>query len=210
MFRLLIATGQRREEVAGLDWYELDRKSQTWTLPAERAKNGQAHIVPLNALAVAELDTLATKLVDAENDSDAETSWPARGLVFTTTGKTAASGHSRGKSRLDKEVETTLSGRAARTGKPQHPIAAWRIHDVRRTVATGLQRLGIRFEVTEAVLNHVSGSRSGVAGVYQRHDWKEEKRMALLAWGSHLNSLISPTSGSNIYKLPTASRSALS
>ena len=56
------------------------------------------------------------------------------------------------------------------------------MHDLRRTVATGLQRLGVRLEVTEAVLNHISGSRGGIAGVYQRHDWAPEKRLALEAW----------------------------
>jgi hypothetical protein len=56
----------------------------------------------------------------------------------------------------------------------------------RRTLATGLQRLGVRLEVTEAVLNHLSGSRAGVVGIYQRHDWAEEKRVALDAWSAHL------------------------
>lgn len=59
----------------------------------------------------------------------------------------------------------------------------WTLHDLRRTVATGLQRQGVRLEVTEAVLNHVSGSRGGIVGVYQRHAWAEEKRGALEAWG---------------------------
>jgi integrase len=63
-------------------------------------------------------------------------------------------------------------------------------HDLRRTVATGLQRLGVRLEVTEAVLNHVSGSRAGVVGVYQRHTWSEEKRAALAAWASHIGRLV--------------------
>src|SRR3546814_14570287 len=66
------------------------------------------------------------------------------------------------------------------------PLPPWRLHDLRRTLATNFQRLGVRFEVTEAVLNHVSGSRAGVAGVYQRHDWKDEKRNALNDWNKHL------------------------
>src|SRR3954447_17811658 len=56
----------------------------------------------------------------------------------------------------------------------------------RRTLATGLQRLGVRLEVSEAVLNHLSGSRAGIVGIYQRHDWAEEKRAALDAWSAHL------------------------
>ena len=64
--------------------------------------------------------------------------------------------------------------------------SGWWLHDLRRTLATGLQRLGVRLEVTEAVLNHLSGSRAGVVGIYQRHDWAEEKRAALDAWSAHL------------------------
>ena len=65
-------------------------------------------------------------------------------------------------------------------------IVPWRLRDLRRTLATGFQRLGVRFEVTEAVLNHVGGSRAGVAGIYQRHDWKAEKREALDLWNNHV------------------------
>jgi hypothetical protein len=70
------------------------------------------------------------------------------------------------------------------------PLASWSLPDLRRTVATGLQRLGVRLEVTEAVLNHVSGSRGGIAGVYQRHDWASEKRAALDAWGGHIMAVV--------------------
>jgi integrase len=66
----------------------------------------------------------------------------------------------------------------------------WVLHDLRRTVATGLQRLGVRLEVTEAVLNHTSGSRAGIVGVYQRHDWADEKRDALQRWADHLDTLV--------------------
>jgi integrase len=66
----------------------------------------------------------------------------------------------------------------------------WRLHDLRRTMATGLQRLGVRLEVTEAVLNHIAGSRAGIVGVYQRHAWSEEKRVALNAWGEHVAAII--------------------
>jgi len=65
-------------------------------------------------------------------------------------------------------------------------VSGWWLHDLRRTLATGLQRLGVRLEVTEAVLNHLSGSRAGVVGIYQRHDWAQEKRAALDAWSAHL------------------------
>ena len=81
-------------------------------------------------------------------------------------------------------------------------LAPWSVHDLRRTLATGLQRLGVRLEVTEAVLNHISGSRAGIAGVYQRHDWAMEKRAALDAWAAHVHAVAeqrSPTG--NVVKL---------
>ena len=169
MFRLLILTGQRRSEVAGMLWQELDRKSTIWTIAADRAKNGAAHIVPLAPAAIAELDALA-----------GGKEWPARGPVLTTTGKTPVSGITKAKKALDAAIARANDGA---------PLYAWRIHDLRRTFATGLQRLGIRFEVTEAVLNHISGSKGGVAGIYQRHDWKDEKTAALIAWAEHIAAL---------------------
>jgi hypothetical protein len=84
-------------------------------------------------------------------------------------------------------------------------VDPWRLHDIRRTVATGLQRLGVRFEVTEAVLNHVSGSKGGVAGVYQRHDWADEKRSALEAWAGHVEQLIRGITATNVVRMEARS-----
>ncbi len=182
-FRLLILTGQRRSEVAGLNWSELDRATATWTLPAARAKNDAAQIVPLSVQAVLELDRLA------KGDK-----WPKAGLVLTTTGKTPISGMSKAKAALDTAIAEQREGKA---------LPDWRIHDLRRTLATGLQRLGVRFEVTEAVLNHVSGSRAGVAGIYQRHDWKDEKRSALDAWARHVAAILQPADAGNVVQLQT-------
>jgi integrase len=167
LFRLLILTGQRREEVAGMDWSELDRETASWLIRSYRTKNRKAQLVPLSGVAVEIVDKLA---------DDQE--WPRSGYLFSTTGKTPVSGFSKAKRRLDELMAELLDER----------FSPWRAHDVRRTVATGLQRLGIRFEVTEAILNHVSGSRSGVAGVYQRYDWAFEKRGALDAWAAHVES----------------------
>jgi integrase len=120
--------------------------------------------------------------------------WPSKGLVFTTTGRTPISGFSRAKQHLDAAMLKIAKAQAVGAGKDPESvcIADWRIHDLRRTMATGFQKLGIRFEVTEATLNHVSGmSRAGVAGVYQQHDWKEEKRDALEKWAQHCEHLLS-------------------
>lgn len=166
--RLLIVTGQRREEVSSLSWDELDRGERLWTLPGNRAKNGEPNRIPLNGLAMAVLDELA-----------AGPEWPRKGKVFQTSTGGSFTGYDKGKKKLDQLIEED-SG---------EPLAPWRLHDLRRTLATGFQRLGVRFEVTEAVLNHVGGSRAGVAGIYQRHDWKEEKRQALADWNHHLLSI---------------------
>lgn len=174
-YRLLIATGQRRDEVAQLDWGEIDQDTAVWTLPGARAKNGEQHFVPLSPLAIATLSAVAGK-----------EKWPKRGWVFSTNGKVPISGFSKAKSRLDTAMRALV---IKVEGDDAPAIPAWRVHDIRRTVATGFQRLGVRFEVTEAVLNHISGSRSGIAGVYQRHDWKEEKRAALDAWSTKILSL---------------------
>ena len=77
----------------------------------------------------------------------------------------------------------------------------WRLHDLRRTVASGLQRLGIALPVTEKVLNHVSGSFGGVVGVYQRHEYAEEKRAALEAWANLLGQIVSGRPAGNVVPL---------
>ena len=167
--RLLMVTGQRREEVSGLAWEELDRAERMWTLPGERTKNGEPNYIPLNDLAISVLDEVA-----------GEEKWPRRGRTFPTSTGGAFSGFAKGKLKIDGLIEQDGGD----------PMPDWRLHDLRRTVATGLQRLGVRFEVTEAILNHVGASRAGVAGIYQRHDWKKEKAEALRDWSAHVEELI--------------------
>lgn len=167
--RLLITSGQRREEVSGMRWEELDRDEKLWTLPGARAKNGDPNRIPLNTLALAELDRQARGEI-----------WPKRGRVFATASGAGFTGYAKGKIKLDTLIAE----------KRDDALPPWRLHDLRRTLATNFQKLGVRFEVTEAVLNHVGGSRAGVAGIYQRHDWKEEKRQALDDWNDHLARIL--------------------
>jgi integrase len=94
--------------------------------------------------------------------------------VVTLSGTKPINGWSKPKSRLD-----AVSG-----------ITGWRLHDIRRTLATGCQRLGVELPVTEAILGHTSGSRGGIVGVYQRHDYADEKRVVLEAWGAHVTTLV--------------------
>lgn len=199
-FRLLIVTGQRRSEVAGLSWAELDRPSASWTIPAARAKNRVTHLVPLNALAIGELDRLAGIPPDCLTPE-----WPKTGLVLTTTGSTPISGINKAKVALDRAIADEGQQGSSESGAALDP---WRIHDLRRSLATGFQRLGVRFEVTEATLNHVSGAKGGIAGVYQRHDWKDEKRVALEAWGRHILSLSSNHAAANVVPLKQVQKSA--
>lgn len=184
MVRMLILTGQRRNEVSDLPWQEIDRSEALWSLPAARAKNGEAAYIPLSSLAIDELGSIAKRKKKAD--------WPRTGFVFTTTGSSPVSGFSRAKSRLDKLITKANDG---------NPLDEWTLHDLRRTLTTGMQRLGVRFEVTEAILNHKSGSRSGVAGVYQRHDWAPEKRAALDAWARHITAICEGAEGSNVVRL---------
>jgi integrase len=158
--KLLILTGQRRNEIAGLHWGEIDLEERLLHLPAARTKNGRAHDVPLSALALATIAGIP-RLVDAD-------------LVFTRRRKPiTAFGWL--KLRLDADSS----------------VSEWTLHDLRRTVASGLQRLGVRLEVTEAVLNHRSGSTAGIVGVYQRHDYAVEKRDALQRWADYVDAIVS-------------------
>jgi hypothetical protein len=93
---------------------------------------------------------------------------------------------SQAKRALDEAITHARTQTAAASGTTAAPLVPWTLHDLRRTVATGLQRLGVCLEVTGGVLNHISGSRGGIAGVYQRHDWADEKRTALDAWATHV------------------------
>ena len=106
------------------------------------------------------------------------------GLVFTTTGKTPISGYSKGKARLDEIVRAVAAEEGCSVPDP------WRFHDLRRTAATGLARLGQPVHVVEAILNHRSGTISGVAAIYNRHSYGEEKRRALEAWSNHVAEVI--------------------
>jgi integrase len=104
---------------------------------------------------------------------EAATRYKGNPLVFPGE-RGAFSGWSKSKERLDRD-----SG-----------VKDWRLHDLRRTAATGLQMLGVRLEVTESVLNHIAGSRAGIVGVYQKHTYADEKRTALAAWGTHVEAIV--------------------
>src|SRR6516164_9556971 len=185
----------RRGEVAGMTWGELSDDLTIWSLPAERTKNGIAHNVPLS--------TPIRDLLKPFMREDPKKHHATGQLVFPGIAGTPFAGWSKAKVALDKAI-MARRGKAAETGgKPPAPLTPWNVLDLSRTVATGLQRLGVRLEVTEAVLNHISGSRGGIAGVYQRHDWASEKRAALGAWSTHvLRCVAGRIASDNIVALP--------
>lgn len=169
--KILLLTGQRLGEIAQITDSEIT--GDLWHLSAARTKNGRAHDVPLSRPA---RDVLA----GVERISG------KAGLVFTTTGETPVSGFFKARAHLHNamtEVASKESGEAVE-------IPHWTFHDLRRTCATGMARLGIPVRVTEAVLNHVSGTGGGIVGVYQRHDYADEKRQALEAWARHVLALV--------------------
>ncbi|CDX62385.1 putative DNA integration/recombination/inversion protein [Mesorhizobium plurifarium] len=160
MTQLLLLTGQRRDEIAELKWSEISDDLDAITLEASRTKNSRPHIVPIAPLAKTIISRLP-RIVDADGELSE--------YVFTTTAATPFSGFSNGKKALDKHC-----------GEPALPD--WHLHDLRRTCATELAKLGIKQEVTEAVLNHKTGKVSGVAAIYNRYDYQDEKREALEQW----------------------------
>jgi integrase len=166
VYKLLLLTGQRcHEEVAAMTWREVDLAKTVWTIPADHAKNGREHEVDLSPQALAVLDSLL---------------FERKGLVFTTTGKTAVSGFSHVKARID----TLMTASLGRELKP------WRNHDLRRTMATLMgEELEIDPGVIERVLNHISGSQGGLQGIYQRQQYRQKRKQALHSWGAWIEQL---------------------
>jgi len=188
-FSLALLTGQRRDEVAGLRWDEIDETERMWTLPATRTKSGRAHIVPLAPLAMsflerAKADRLAAFAACADEKKKIGP------YVFTTTFSTPISGYSRAKLRLDRAVN------AARKAQGLNELPPWRIHDLRRTVATHLSALNIDKAVIAKVLNHAP---SGVTDRhYNQYEYLPEKRHALEAWAQRIDESATPRPGNAI------------
>ena len=195
-YRLAIFTGKRRSELARMEWSELDREAKEWLIPGKRTKNGVADLVPLTDGMIGQLDALA-EAASLRGEEAGSEEWPTSGFVLSRDGKAPIGNHSKVKRLLDEAV-----------AKSRHdtPLPHWTFHDLRRTVGTGMQKLGVRFEVTEALLNHTGRSRAGVAGIYQRHDWKSEKREALTKWTTHVRQLAARADAPKVVSIEAARR----
>jgi integrase len=169
--KLMLLTGQRHGEVVGMRRSEIS--GDVWVLPPERTKNKRQHDVPLSTQALAIID--AMPVITGEKD-----------FVFTSSKTRRLGNFSRAKLAIDARM------------KPDQP---WVLHDLRRTVASGMARLGIKLPVIEKILNHASGSFRGIVGVYQRHDFAAEKRLALQNWADHIDSIVSGKPVSKVVKL---------
>jgi integrase len=160
--KLLLLTGQRRSECAGMRRSEI--VGDTWSLAPERTKNRQRHEVPLSAQALAIVESM-----------------PEISDYVFTSGAAPFDHFDRAKRAIDAHMQ---------------PAVPWVTHDLRRTCASGLQRLGVQLPVIEKVLNHSSGSFRGVVGTYQKYSFADEKRRALQAWADHVDAVVrgEPTS----------------
>ncbi|MHC2514597.1 tyrosine-type recombinase/integrase [Bradyrhizobium diazoefficiens] len=167
---LLLLSAQRLNEVGDMEWSELELTSDTptWTLPGARAKNGRAHAVPLAPISV-EILTSMDRVKDTPR-------------VFASFSAAHA------KTRIDEVMlEIAREDAAAGGDNPEEvKIEPWRLHDLRRTAATTMPRLGVDIVTVERVLNH---QMRGVMAVYQRHSFAQEKRHALNVWADFLADL---------------------
>jgi integrase len=161
--KLLALTGCRREEIGGLRWSEIDLANRVVTLPAVRVKNKRSFILPLAPLALSVIET-APRLVDRDH-------------VFGSRSSAGFTDWAGAKHSLDER----LAGKITKE---------WRLHDLRRTLAMRMADLGVQPHIIEAVLNHVSGHKAGVAGIYNRSLYEREVRNALALWADHVSSIV--------------------
>jgi integrase len=160
IIKLLVLLGARRAEIGGMRWSEFDLDAGTWTLPSSRSKNKRSLILPLPPLALSIIAAVPRRNVDQLFG------WSPNGFAWW----------GQAKREFDARIEP--------------PLKAWRVHDLRRTCATGLGNLGVQPHVIEAALNHASGHKAGVAGTYNRSPYEREVRAALAMWDDHVRALV--------------------
>ena len=169
--RLLILLGSRRQEIGGMRWSEFDLNAGTWTLPKERSKNHRAHTITLPPVA---LDIIRSV---------------PRGERDHLFGERAGSGFT-GWSNAKTELDRRLDG-----------VAPWKLHDLRRSVATKMADIDIEPHHVEAVLNHYSGHRRGPHGVYNKSAYERQVKAALVRWSEHLLVLVEGRASDNVVAL---------
>jgi integrase len=174
LFKLLLLTGQRRSEVAGIrqsELTDLDGEKPSWQIPSNRTKNGRPHVVSLSKPVV---EILKNRPVIGDE-----------GLLLTTTGNTGVTGFSKAKKHVDAWIKAKLEK------EEQRPMPDWDLHDLRRTMVTMMNdRLGIAPHIVEACVNHISGgAKAGIAGVYNKAMYMDGRKEAFEAWAWYLKSI---------------------
>jgi integrase len=160
--RLLILTGCRRIEIGGMRWSEIDFQEGTWTLPKARSKNKHAHTLPLTPLMMEIIKAVPRQV--------------GRDCLFGARTEYGFSVWEQARSLFDKR----LSG----------DMEPWRLHDIRRSVATGMADIGIAPHIIETVLNHRSGHKGGIAGIYNRSSYQRDVAAAIVRWSDHIRDLM--------------------
>lgn len=169
--KLLILTGGRNMEVRGARWSEFDLEARRWTIPAERSKNGRPHTVYLT-------DLMMKLLNEVPRFKDVDLVFPAAGNADRPM-----SGDQKVKDRVARRMREALS--EADANEPEN----WCLHDFRRSIATGLQRLGFRPDIADQVIGHVGSTRGGAGAHYLHHGYDNERKHALTAWSTHIAGL---------------------
>ena len=180
LMHFLILTGQRRGEVAAMRWEDYDKEKKLWTLPRESTKSDRRHEVPLSDMAIEILE-------NAPNLGE---------YIFTNSGDYPFANFSRDKRELDSKLK------ALRAEDNQPPMPKWRIHDLRRTCASGMAGLEVFPHVVEKILNHTSGTISGVAAIYNRYQYAGEMRAALNLWDQNIRKILELEPSKSVIRIP--------
>jgi integrase len=185
LFRMLVLTGQRKSEVAEAQWSEFDLERKLWTIPAERMKADAPHVVPLTDDVIAILDALP-RFKKGDH------------LFSLTFGEKPVNGFSKAKANLDKAIITELrKGTDEAKAREKIKLDPFVIHDIRRTMRTGLSALPIPPDVAELIIAH---ARPGLRRVYDQYSFEVEKRHALELWAGRLRDIVQPAPA-NVVKL---------
>ena len=173
--KLLMLTGCRRKEVGDMAESEFNRNTGVWTIPASRTKNKHAHALPLPPAAWEIIDTVPRPR-------------GSRDFLFGLRGDDGFNNWSKAKHIFDAKLGDA--------------VGEWKLHDLRRSVATGMADIGIQPHIIETVLNHRSGHKSGVAGIYNRSSYDREVKTALALWADHIHSIANAGTERKIIQYP--------
>lgn len=187
LVNFLLLTGQRRSEAASMRWSDYDRKRKIWVLPREHTKSDRAHEVPLCDKAI-EIIESAPKMGD---------------YIFSSTGDRPFENFSR----LKKVLDTKIKSQRSKNGEVN--ILSWTLHDLRRTCASGMARLGVAPHVIEKALNHSSGKIRGVAAIYNRYEYAPEMRSAFDVWAEYVDKIMVTDMPKSVLKVPIARKKGM-